>query len=37
LHRQQKGGYKGGQKPNIKINMLFFLIFIESSGAGGGT
>ena len=37
LHRQQKGGYKGGLKPNITINILFYLIFIESSGAGGGT
>ena len=37
LHRQQKGGYKGGLKPDIKVSILFSLIFIESSGAGGGT
>jgi len=33
VHRQQKGGYKGGLKPPIIINTLFCSSFIQMNGA----
>jgi hypothetical protein len=35
-HRKQKGRYRGELKPTKKL-ISCFLVFIESSGAGGGT